>query len=250
MKSFNNIPIVKALTTCRAFSQRIRPRIIFSFPGNFCWQDENPESFANFVTFCNIGRPGLLLPKRKCLPKKSCSQFAAHYSGRQRRYLYVCPKGFDCSFSYLGKIQHLPLFQESLQFHPFARWQIPPITFRWPQCLSDYPETKWNWKCSSQIYKISGPKMKIAALIFWRNINTGVKMRFPWTNWSCPDEMRLRGGAEDDNGNIAGIPPPRYPFLLNPIARSVLSFMKSSSLCNHFATFQTILSEKKRPTYA
>ena len=219
------------------------------FPGNFCWQDENPESFANFVTFCNIGRPGLLLPKRKCLPKKSCSQFAAHYNGQQRQYLRFCPKGFDCSFSYLGKIQHLPLFQESLQFHPFARWQIPPITFRWPQCLSDYPETKWNWKCSSQIYKISGPKMKIAAIIFWRNINTGVKMRFPWTNWSCPDEMRLRGGAEDDNGNIAGIPPPRYPFLLNPIARSVLSFMKSSSLCSkHFATFQTILSEKKRPT--
>ena len=205
------------------------------FPGNFYWQGENP---ANFVTFCNIGRAGLLLPKRKCLPKKSCSQFAAHYIGRQRLYLYFCPKGFDCLGSCLGRIQHLPLFQESLQFHPFARWQIPPITFRWPQCLSDYPETKWNWKCSSQIYKISGPKMKIAAIFFWRNIKPGVKMIFPWTNWSCPNEMRLRGGAEDDNGNIAGIPSPQISLPPQPhCTEHPLLF--EIIISDHFAPFQT-----------
>ena len=209
------------------------------FPGNFYWQGENPESFANFVTFCNIGRAGLLLPKRKCLPKKSCSQFAAHYNGRQRQYLYFCQKGFDCLGSYLGRIQHLPLFQESLQFHPFARWQIPPITFRWPQCLSDYPETKWNWKCSSQIYKISGPKMKIAAIFFFEEtLSQGSKWYFPGPIevapmkcvWEEVQKMIMAILLEFLPPQISLPPQPHcteHPLLFEII------------ISDHFATFQT-----------
>ena len=118
------------------------------FPGNFYWQGDIPESFANFVTFCSIGRAGLLLPKRKCLPKKSCSQFAAHYNGRQRQYLYFCPKGFDCLGSYLGRIQHLPLFQESLQYI-----RLPADKFL--QSLSDGPTASQTTQKQNEIENVA-----------------------------------------------------------------------------------------------
>ena len=59
--------------------------------------------------------------------------------------------------------------------------------------------------------------------------------------------MRLRGGAEDDNGNIAGIPPPQISLPPQPhCTEHPLLF--EIIISDHFATFQTNRSVKKRPT--
>ena len=50
--------------------------------------------------------------------------------------------------------------------------------------------------------------------------------------------MRLRGGAEDDNGNIAGIPPPQISLPPQPLCTEH-PLIFEIIISDHFATFQT-----------